>query len=118
LTSALGGSEWSASRFGRFPPEARDTHWIESWVILELFEAQDISYKSETERGDRMGSVAVSCLGDPGFKSRLDDGLFCFPSVPPRIRRHNASYYVTAALFHVISNLLFVNEFHTRYYIN
>jgi hypothetical protein len=29
LTSALGESEWSASRLGRF---IRDTHWIGGWV--------------------------------------------------------------------------------------
>jgi hypothetical protein len=29
LTSALAGSEWSASRLGRFTP---GTHWLEDWV--------------------------------------------------------------------------------------
>jgi hypothetical protein len=34
LTSALDGSEWSASRPGRFIPRERalDTHWIGGWV--------------------------------------------------------------------------------------
>jgi hypothetical protein len=34
LTSALAGSEWSASRPCRFTPEekALDTHWIQGWV--------------------------------------------------------------------------------------
>jgi hypothetical protein len=34
LTSALAGSEWSASRPGHFTPGegAPSTHWIESWV--------------------------------------------------------------------------------------
>jgi hypothetical protein len=34
LTSALDGSELSASRDGRFTPEegALDAHWIEGWV--------------------------------------------------------------------------------------
>jgi hypothetical protein len=34
LTSALVGSEWSASRPGRFTPKERapGTHWIRGWV--------------------------------------------------------------------------------------
>jgi hypothetical protein len=34
LTSALDGSEWSASRPGRFTPKGRipGTHWIGGWV--------------------------------------------------------------------------------------
>jgi hypothetical protein len=34
LTSALAGSEWSASRPGRFTPgeKAAGTHWIGGWV--------------------------------------------------------------------------------------
>jgi hypothetical protein len=34
LTSTLDGSEWSASRPGRFTPRERvpDTHWIGGWV--------------------------------------------------------------------------------------
>jgi hypothetical protein len=34
LTSALLGSEWSASRHGRFTPGERgpSTHWIGGWV--------------------------------------------------------------------------------------
>jgi hypothetical protein len=34
LTSALDGSEWSASRPGRFTPRERapGTHWIGGWV--------------------------------------------------------------------------------------
>jgi hypothetical protein len=36
LTSALDGSEWSASRPGRFTPKERSagTHWTEDWVGL------------------------------------------------------------------------------------
>jgi hypothetical protein len=36
LTSALAGSEWSASRSGRFTPGERvpGTHWIEGCVDL------------------------------------------------------------------------------------
>jgi hypothetical protein len=33
LTSALAGSEWSASRSGRFTP---GTHWIGGWVGLRI----------------------------------------------------------------------------------
>jgi hypothetical protein len=34
LTSAVDGSEWSASRFGRFIPRETDpgTYWIGGWV--------------------------------------------------------------------------------------
>jgi hypothetical protein len=34
LTSALAGSDWSASSLGRFTPRegAPGTHWIEGWA--------------------------------------------------------------------------------------
>jgi hypothetical protein len=61
-----------------------------------------------------VGSVAVSSLGGRGFKPQIDDRSFCFLSVFPGKRRQSASYYVTAAFFHVLSNLLSINEFHIR----
>jgi hypothetical protein len=76
LTSALGGSEWSASRPSRFTPRKRDpgTHWIGGWLGLRAVLDAVVKRKIPIPLGNRIletWSSARSPVAIPTELSRL-----------------------------------------------